>query len=35
MRAVRIHELTGPAALRVDDGLPDPTPGENGGVGLN
>lgn len=27
MRAVRIHELTGPAALRVDDGLPEPTPG--------
>jgi NADPH2:quinone reductase len=26
MRAVRIHELTGPAALRVDE-LPEPTPG--------
>jgi NADPH2:quinone reductase len=26
MRAVRVHELTGPAALRVDD-VPDPTPG--------
>ena len=26
MRAVRVHELTGPSALRVDD-VPDPTPG--------
>jgi len=26
MRAVRVHELTGPGALRVDD-VPDPTPG--------
>jgi NADPH2:quinone reductase len=26
MRAVRIHELTGPASLRVDD-VPEPTPG--------
>jgi NADPH2:quinone reductase len=26
MRAVRVHELTGPAALRVDE-LPEPTPG--------
>ncbi|MCX5741974.1 MAG: NADPH:quinone oxidoreductase family protein [Proteobacteria bacterium] len=27
MRAVRIHELTGPSALRVDTDVPDPTPG--------
>src|SRR5215217_7762665 len=27
MRAVRIHELTGPAALRVDDDVPEPTAG--------
>jgi NADPH2:quinone reductase len=27
MRAVRIHELTGPAALRLDDDVPDPTVG--------
>jgi NADPH2:quinone reductase len=26
MRAVRVHELTGPSALRVDE-VPDPTPG--------
>ncbi len=26
MRAVRIHELTGPRAMRVDDGLPDLPP---------
>ncbi len=25
MRAVRVHELTGPAALRVDDDVPEPT----------
>lgn len=25
MRAVRVHELTGPAALRVDNDVPDPT----------
>jgi len=27
MRAVRVHELTGPAALRVDTDVPDPTAG--------
>ena len=27
MRAVRIHELTGPAALRLDDDVPEPTVG--------
>lgn len=27
MRAVRIHELTGPQALRVDDDVPEPTVG--------
>jgi len=27
MRAVRVHELTGPAALRVDDDVPEPTVG--------
>jgi NADPH2:quinone reductase len=27
MRAVRVHELTGPSALRVDDDVPDPIAG--------
>ncbi|MDQ3337038.1 MAG: NADPH:quinone oxidoreductase family protein [Myxococcota bacterium] len=27
MRAVRVHELTGPQALRVDDDVPEPTAG--------
>lgn len=27
MRAVRVHELTGPSALRVDDDVPEPTAG--------
>lgn len=27
MRAVRVHELTGPAALRLDDDVPDPVAG--------
>lgn len=27
MRAVRLHELHGPRSLRVDEGLPDPSPG--------